>query len=377
MRVVGIPRPCQLGTGPDVATSVLDRGGLVRVGQYAWALLGLVGLGIVLWIAVSYLAIVVVPLLLALFPAAAVTPAMSWLADRRIPRALAALLLVLGVLAVLGGMIAAIIPSFLAQLPELVGSVTRAVNQLEPLVHQLPGVPDDVSLGELVRQAVGGAGGVGGAVSVGRMALKFLSGLVLLLVALYFYLYYGMRVGHGLTALAGQRRRAMLFEVGSRVWHTIGWFFGGQTLVALVDAVLIGTGLAILGVPLVLPLGVLVFLGGYLPYIGATVSGLLAVLVAFADGGLQQALIAAAIVLAVQQLEGNLIQPLIMGRMVRVPAFVVIVGIAVGATLLGVLGAFLAVPVAASAARVVTYLRELKQPDDERGEPEAEQAGDG
>lgn len=340
---------------------MLDRDGLLRAGQSAWAVLGLVGVGIVLWIALSHLAIVVVPLVLALFPAAALTPAIRWLADRGVPRALAALLLVLGFLAVLGGIIAAIIPSFLAQLPALVDSVTRAVRQLEPLVQQLPGVPDDVSLGELVQRAFGGLGGVPGAVVVGRKLLTFLSGLVLLLVALFFYLYYGARVARGLTVLVRQRHRDVLLELGSRVWQTIGWFFGGQTLVALVDAVLIGAGLAILGLPLVLPLAVLIFFGAYLPYIGATVTGLLAVLIAFADGGLQQALIAAGIVLAVQQLEGNLIEPLIMGRMVRVPAFVVIIGITAGATLLGVLGAFLAVPAAASGARVVSYLRELDE----------------
>jgi len=111
-------------------------------------------------------------------------------------------------------------------------------------------------------------------------------------------------------------------------------------------------------VPLVLPLAVLIFFGAFVPYVGALLTGLLAVLVAFADRGVGSALAVLALVVVTQQVEGNVLQPLVMGKVVRLSAFTVIVAIGIGATLLGVLGAFLAVPAAAVTARVVTFLRE-------------------
>ena len=146
----------------------------------------------------------------------------------------------------------------------------------------------------------------------------------------------------------------------------MGAFFRAQSVVAVVDAVLIGTGLALLGVPLALPLAVLVFIGGFFPIVGAFVSGLLAVLVALADGGLGLALAVLALVLAVQTLEGNVIQPLIAGRTMRLSAFGIILAVAVGSTLLGVLGAFLAVPAMAAMVRLGHFLQQRQA-----GEPAA------
>lgn len=134
-------------------------------------------------------------------------------------------------------------------------------------------------------------------------------------------------------------------------------YFRALLVVALFDAVFIGAGLALLSVPLAFPLAVLVYLGAFLPYLGAVVSGMLAVLVAAAERGIFTAVLVLVVVLVVQQVEGNVLQPLVMGKIVRVPAFVVLVVIAVGSTLLGVLGAFLAVPAAACTDHVLRHLR--------------------
>lgn len=352
--------------GPATAPPSLmpQRSLLLRSGRVAWSLLGVAGVIVLLVFALSRVAVVVVPLLLALFPAAALSPAVGWLVRHRVPRVLAALLVVLAVLGGIAGLVAALVPQFVGQLPALADSVTRSVRQLQPLLERAPGVPEGTSLTELAEQATSwltGGDAVGGAVGLTLGALEFLAGAALVLVALFFYLYDGGRIGGLAIGVLPPSRRATATELGGRLWSTLGRFFRAQFVVAVFDAVLIGTGLALIGVPLALPLAVLVFLGGFFPYVGATASGLLAVLVAFADGGTGIALGTLALVLGVQQLEGNVIEPLVAGRMVRLSAFTVIVAIAAGATVLGVLGAFLAVPVAACTARVLGFVRERRE----------------
>lgn len=334
--------------------------GLLRAGRVAWSLLGIVAVSVVVWFVLSRLAVVVVPLLLALFPAAALAPVVRWLVRHRIPPALATLLTLIGLLAVVGGLIAALIPQFVEQLPALADSLSRSVRQLQPLLERIPGLPRDISLQELARRL----GGVGDpnvvriAVGYTRSAAEFLGGLMLLVIALFVYLYDGDRLARAGVGLLPHRHRETALELGRRLWDTLGSFVRAQLAVATVDAVLIGIGLALLGIPLALPLAMLVFLGAFFPYVGAAVSGLLAVLVAFAHGGPGLALAALALVVGVQQLEGNLVQPYIAGRMVQVRPFVVIVALGIGGTLLGVLGVFLAVPAAACLARTADFIRE-------------------
>lgn len=266
--------------------------------------------------------------------------------------------MVLGGFAVLAGIVAAVVPSFVSQVPALADSITQAITRLEPLLQQLPGVGRKTSMAELAQQVVGSWSGI--AAAVGRNLLSLLSGLVLLVVALFFYLYQGDRMVHGAQELLPRRHRDLGRELTERVWDTIGGFLRGQMIVALIDAVLIGGGLALLGVPLALPLSVLVFFGAFLPFIGAFLSGLVATLVALASGGPGLALAALGVVVVVQQLEGNFIDPVVMSRVIRLPPFAVIVAISAGATLLGILGAFLAVPATAAAVQVRQVLRERK-----------------
>lgn len=138
-------------------------------------------------------------------------------------------------------------------------------------------------------------------------------------------------------------------------WDTLGKYFRGQLLVAFVDAVLIGLALVLLGVPLALPLAAIVFFGGLFPIVGAVVTGFLAVLVALSHGGLVLALVVAGIVLAVQQLEGNVLEPLILSHVIDLHPMAIILSITAGAVVLGILGAFLAVPVAAITKRILTH----------------------
>ncbi len=328
---------------------------LVRFGGIAWALLGIAGLLVLGWLVANRLAVVVVPMLLALFPAALLAPAVNWLNRYRIPRPLATLLVVLLAGAVVGGVFALVVPAFTAQLPALAESLTSAADRLRSLIDRLPGGQADTASDLILQAARGAFGGLDTALMTG---INVLVGLVLLVAVLVCYLTSGRRIVSTALTLLPAHRRTAARELADRLWHTLRSYTRALFLVALFDAASVGLGLWLLGVPLVLPLAVLIFFGAFVPYIDAFLSGLSAVLVAFADGGLANALAVLALIIVVQQIEGNVVQPLLMGKVTRLSAFTVIVAVSIGATLLGVLGALLAVPTAACIAQAVAFARE-------------------
>lgn len=206
---------------------------------------------------------------------------------RRVPRVLAALLVLAGLLAAIGTVVAAVIPQFVSQQPALAASVSRSAQQLQPQLNRIPGVPDGTSLQDLAQQLAGIGRGSALHLAVGytSSAVEFLGGLLLMLIAVFVYLYDGQRLARTAAGLLPQRHRGAVTQLGGRLWQTLGDFFRAQCAVAAMDAMLIGAGLALLGIPLVIPLAVVVFLGAFFPHVGATVSGLLAVVVAFATAG--------------------------------------------------------------------------------------------
>jgi predicted PurR-regulated permease PerM len=347
----------------------------LRTGRYAWATLGLVGVLVVLGIIVGELALLIVPLVLALFPAALLMPVAAALKRVGVPAALAALLTIAAALGLLAGIVALLTPIVRDEIPALVASVGEGVEEIEMLLADDPlGIGYDFEgFGQLVEQAgdqagelVSGAGGniAGGALTAATVLVEGVTALLLLLVAMFFYLKDDGKLARGMvrTLPEGWRRHAT--ALGDRFWTTTGRYFRGQLLVALVDAVLIGIGLLLLGIPLAIPLAVLVFFGGLFPIVGAVVTGFVAVLVALADAGPLRALAVAGLVLAVQQAESTILEPLILAKVIRLHPLMVLVAITAGAVLLGVLGAFLAVPVAASIARAVDYARGEDGADD-------------
>ncbi|MHA6783295.1 AI-2E family transporter [Pseudonocardia saturnea] len=329
---------------------------MVRFGRVAWAVLGIAGLVALGALVAVRLAVVVVPLLLALFPAALLAPAVGLLHRCRVPRPLATAVVFVAAVAVVGAVFRLVVPVFLAQLPELTASLTQAGTRLDGTLDQLPGLPDNATVGGLIEEgALTFLGGINAAVFA---ALNLLLGLGLVLVVLVCYLSGGHRmVDTGLTLLPA-RHRGTARELAERLWSTLGTYIRALSLVALFDAAAVAVGLWLLGVPLVLPLAVLVFFGAFVPYIGAFLSGLAAVLVAFATAGPGTALAVLILIIVVQQVDGNVVQPLVMGRATRLSAFTVIVAVTAGAALLGVLGAFLAVPTAACLAQAVAFARE-------------------
>jgi putative heme transporter len=349
---------------------------LWRAGRTSWSLLGLAGALVVAGLVAGELTLIVVPLILALFPATLLVPVAAKLRQIGVPASLAALASMLLAFVVIGGIIGAMIPLVIADFPELIESATEGVEEIETFLEEDPlglGLGGPAELLEAAREQVGEIGQYAGqAAGAAVVAFETFAGLLLLFVVLFFYLKDGRRLAQGVISIAPERSRARLQRAADRSWDTLGAFFRGQLLVALVDAVFIGIGLLILGVPLAVPLAVLIFFGGLFPIVGAVATGALAVLVALADTGLTTALIVLGLVLLVQQLESNVLEPLILGKAIDLHPLVVLSSITIGAVTLGILGAFLAVPVAAIIGRVVSDTGDEEEPaSGSSGEPDA------
>lgn len=329
-------------------------------GRRAWTVIGVAILLIGLVYVSSQVSLILTPFVLALFPAALLDPLASRLRRTRLPNAVVAFLILLLLLTILVGAGAFITVALIDQLPAIIDSVIAGLDQLERSVDWsvLPG--DIEGVRDLVAEA-GNALASGAALTQGILAAEalssFVTGLVLALVVLFFFLRDGRRIWQAFLDFIPERHQARVDVIAAESFWTIGAFFRAQLLVALVDALFIGLGLWALGVPLVLPLSVLVLVGGLVPIVGGFVSGAVAVAVALADGGPLTAVLVLAVVLLVQQLEGNVLEPYIQGRIISLHPLVIILSVAAGTILMGILGAFLAVPVVAVIARLIDNLR--------------------
>ncbi|WP_165492230.1 AI-2E family transporter [Egibacter rhizosphaerae] len=331
-----------------------------RAGRTAWAFLGLLAAVAVLGYLVSLIDLVVVPLVLALFPATLLSPLATWLKRRGVPSAVASLGTIVAGILLLAGIIGGLVPVVANQAPDLLEAAGEGIGDLQEALAergvQIGGLDE---LLERAQEAAPEAGELAAeAMDAAMVAFETFAGVLLLFVVMFFYLKDGRRLSDGVLSLLPEHARPHARTLADRSWQTLGAYFRGQLLVALVDALVIGIGLLILGIPLAVPLAVLIFFGGLFPVVGAVVTGALAMLVALADQGLVVGLIVLGLVLVVQQLESNVLEPFILGRAIRLHPLMVLLSITAGALLLGILGAFLAVPVAAIVAEVVEYLRE-------------------
>lgn len=325
-----------------------------------WTAIGLAIVLVGLVYVSDQVSLILTPFVLALFPAALLNPVAGRLRRSRVPNALSALLILFLLLGAVVGAGAFITVALIDQVPQVVDSVLAGLDQLELSLNWSVVPGDSDSLRDLVTGA--GAGLTSStALTQGRLAAtavgSFFTGLVLMLVTLFFFFKDGRRIWQAFLDFVPARHQERVDIIAAQSFWTIGAFFRAQLLVALVDAVFIGLGLWVLGVPLVLPLTVLVFLGGLFPIVGGLISGSVAVVVALADRGPLIALLMLAVVLLVQQLEGNVLEPFIQGRIISLHPLVIILAVTTGTVLMGILGAFLAVPVAAVIARLIDNLR--------------------
>lgn len=337
----------------------------VRAGIFAWAAIGLALTALGVLYVVGLVRLVVTPLVLALFPAALLMPIQKRLQRLGAPPALAALLVLLasiGVLVLIGFVL---VPQIADEIPVLREQVEDGLGRLQAYLDTGPFGLDPEAVREFftnvqsqITQSDGLRTGVLGA--AGAVA-ELTTSVLLLLVVLFFYLKDGDRIAAWIAELFPRPARGDVSVLGDVAWNTVGAYFRGQLFIAFVDGLLIGVGAALLGVPLPVPLGVLVFFGALFPIVGAIVSGAVAVLVALASGGFSLALWMLIVVVGVQQIEGNFLAPVVLGRATELHPLAVITALTVGGILLGILGAFLAVPVAASLARSIGYLRNGRQ----------------
>ena len=307
--------------------------------------------------------VVLLPILLALLLATVLWPAVRLLRGRGVPDALAAIGVLLLALLLLFGVVGGLAPQVTGQAQELADQVTAGLGELEQGLTGPPFNLGEDRLGKTVENVTeelqANAQNIVGRLLTGAAAAGSLlvTGL-LALVLCFFYLKDGPKFVPWVGGLVGPRAAPHVAAVMQRSWVTLSGFIKAQAAVGLVDAVFIGIGLVVLGVPLALPLAVLVFFGAFIPIIGAVVSGALAALVALVTEGPRDALLVVVLVLIVQQLEGNVLQPILVGRTLDLHPALVILAVTAGGTLFGIVGAFLAVPVVSVAAVTVRYARQ-------------------
>ncbi|WP_081975284.1 MULTISPECIES: AI-2E family transporter [Modestobacter] len=308
--------------------------------------------------------VVLLPVVLGLLFTTVLWPVTRVLRHHGWPPALASLVVLLLFLGAFGGIIAVIAPQVVGQVEEVADGVTQGLEQVQEYLAGPPFNIDDQQVGNAVDSIIdsvqSNAQNIAGyAVTTATTIGGLLINLVLALVLTFFFLKDGPKWVPWLAAQTGPQAAPHVAALSLKTWRTLSEFIRQQAIVGFVDALFIGIGLLVLGVPLVLPLAVLTFFGAFIPIIGAFVAGGFAVLIALVDSGLTTALIVLGLIIVVQQIEGNVLQPILQGRGLNLHAAVVILAVTAGASLAGIIGAFLAVPVAALIAVAYRYGRDV------------------
>lgn len=319
--------------------------------------------------------VVILPVALAVVICTVLWPPVRWMRAKGLAPAAAALSMLVVALAVIAGLIAAVAPAIVDQTTELAQQASEGVVQVR---DWLGGPPLNISQAQLdsavtaindklssssSQIASGVFTGVGAATSA--LVTVFTT-----IVVVFFLLKDGPLFIPWLRRSVGHPAAPHLAEVLERIWSSLGGFIRTQALVSFVDAALIGIGLVILGVPLAYALAIVTFIGGFVPIVGAFVAGGLAVLIALVANGPIVALIVLGIIVAVQQLEGNVLQPWLQSRSMKLHAVIVLLAVTLGASTFGIIGAFLAVPVAAAVAVIIRYYDEQVAERTRENEPE-------
>lgn len=318
----------------------------------SWRFLAVAGAITAVGYVIIQLTVVFIPLAVALLLTALLGPVVNALARRRVPRWLATMVVVVVGLAAVGGLLAFVVQAFVSGLPQLSQQVGQTVARMQRFLQDPPfGLPS-IELDALIDQARNALTQnrstiTSGALSTAYSVADFLTGLVLALFALVVFMYHGANIWRFLIKVVPRHSRRRVDLAGQRGYAALVGYVRATFLVAVIDAVGIGIGLLAVGAPLVVPLTALVFLSAFIPVAGAVISGLIAVLVVLFANGPGAALIVLAVVLAVQQLEGNVLQPLIMGKAVALGALPVVLAVTVGTVLAGITGALLSVPLLA------------------------------
>jgi predicted PurR-regulated permease PerM len=348
--------------GPPAPPGAQVPGWLQRAAGWSWRLLLV---GILIYVAfrvASVLRVVVLPCVAALLLTALLQPLASRLRRLGLPALAATWCTILLVVVVLAGVAVLAATRATADYPNLVNQVKHTGTELQSWLAGPPFHIRNANIADLSNRVLAflrqhQSMVLGTVVSGGKIFLEILAGLVLMLFVTFFLLKDGDRIWAWLTGFLRPDSRDRTHLAGTAAWQALTYYVRGTIAVAAIHAVVIGFSLGVLDVPLLVPLTILVFIAAFIPLIGILVAGTLAVLVTLATQGWIAAVVLVAIFILENQLEGHLLQPLVVGRMVRLHPLAVILVLAVGGVVAGIPGAIVAVPTTAALVRAVPYLR--------------------
>jgi putative heme transporter len=335
---------------------------LVVASEISWRALVVLAAVVAVAYGLMKVGFVAIPILIALLLSTLLVPPARWLQARGLPPALATSIVFLGGVVALVAVIAGISAAVASEWDALSDQVSGGADELGQLLADLPLGLSEAEIQKQIdtvddRVRENSASIRDGVVSGAQAAGQFLAGLAIMLVVLFFFVKDGARMWESICRLFAPERRPALDEMGERSWYVLTAYVRGVVFVALVDAVGIGIGLWIIGVPLVVPLAVLTFLFAFVPIVGAIAAGAAAALVALVSQGAVAALLVVGLVILVQQLESNVLYPWIVGKTVELHPLVVLLAVAIGGVLYGIVGAALAVPLALLATAAASVVR--------------------
>ena len=349
--------------------------GMRITAAWSWRLLVVVAAIALVYYGISYLSEITVPVVIALLLSALLTPVRRFLTRHGWKNTPAAVVVFVGGLVLVAGIITLVVQQFVKGSGDLANRVSDGVTKVQNWLvtgpfhvsqNQINSAAESLKKTVLDNKDVLTSSAVTTASTVGRVV----TGLVLVLFILFFFLRDGAKIWKWLVGLAPARSRSRLDGAAERAWVALTGYVHATVLVAFVDAIGIGLGLVVLGVPLAVPLTAFVFLSSFIPIVGALASGIVAVLVALVTVGIVKAIIVLGVVILVQQLEAHVLQPVLMGRAVHLHPLAVALSIASGVIIGGIVGALLAVPFAACVNAAGKYLAGREGPADV-GEGEA------
>ncbi|AEH08959.1 AI-2E family transporter [Candidatus Protofrankia datiscae] len=344
------------GTGdPHVPVSLRVAAG------WSWRLL-VIGVAIYIFmIVIGRVRVVVIPVIAGLLVSALIYPTAMRLRRHGVPKLVSSFVTVFGFLILVAGAGVGVGFNAANEFPSLSDQVSQGVEQVRDYLRDGPlhlsqSQLDDLT-NDITRTLANNRGRlVSGVLSGATVAAEVLTGILLTLFATFFFVHDGDRIWDWIVTRFPPGTEERVRGAGKEAWATVTGYIRGTMFVALVDAIGITIGLLVVGVPLVAPLALLTFLGGFIPIVGATVAGVAAILVTLVSNGLVPALVILGVVLAVQQIEGHLLQPLVMRRAVRLHPLAIVVSLSAGGVLAGIPGAVAAVPFVAVVNRVASYL---------------------
>jgi predicted PurR-regulated permease PerM len=333
--------------------------GMQIASAWAWRFLVIVAAVLVIGYGMRYLSEVVVPVTVGVLLTALLVPVTNGLQRMRIPRGPAAGITVLATVVLVAGLLTMVGTQIASQFESLSRQVGEGVQRLRDIARINFGLDDQdiTNAFNSLRDEITSGGALGQrAAEVGTTATHVVAGLFIALFCLFFFLYQGEQIWGWLVRLFPRQARQKADSSGRKAWVSLTAFVRATIVVAAVDAIGISLGAAILGLPLVSAIGILVFVGAFIPVVGALISGVVAVLVALVAKGPLVAIIMLAVVIGVQQLEAHVLQPFLLGRAVAVHPLAIILAIATGVVVAGIVGALVAVPTAAVLNAIVNHL---------------------